>query len=144
MQRLVGIALQDLGEDLSVEREVTGLLHRDLRQNAAEHRFILADHPAGVAVRVLGGALLQCGVDEHPVRITIPLRLEPGLDVLEHEHLEGALLDHPRVPHVVGEHGAVAILLGRPEVVPLLPVRRSPRCVASRRWKWAGIPRSGC
>jgi hypothetical protein len=69
----------------------------------------------------LGGSLLHRRVGEHPVRVPIPLRVEPGSQVLELHFFELPLLQDTGIPRIVVEYLPVSILLGGPQIIPAAP-----------------------
>ena len=117
-----GVALEDQLEDAAVEGVVPRLVLGDVAQHLGQPRLVLAHDPAGLAVGELGRPLLHRGVGEDPVRIPVPLRVEPGADILELHLLDLALVEQAGVAGVVVEHLAVPVLLGGPEIVPGAPV----------------------
>jgi hypothetical protein len=72
-------------------------------------------------VRHLRRPLLQRRVDEHAVRVLVPLGLEAGLDVLELHLLDHEWIKHAGVSRVVVQNCAVPVFLGGPEVIPFGP-----------------------
>ena len=124
MEGLVGVALQDLVEHRAVKGVVPRLVLGDLPQHLREPGLVFPDNPAGLGMRELGRALLNRGVHEDPVRVPVPLRMEPGADVLELHLFDPALVEQAGVPAVVVEDGAVPVLLRGPQVIPEPPVAR--------------------
>jgi hypothetical protein len=100
---------------------VPRLLLGHVGEHGADGRLVLAGEPAGVGVAHLRGALLERGVDEDAVRVLVPVGLEAGLEILELHALEHRVVEDATVARVVVQHGAVAVLLGRPQVRPLRP-----------------------
>jgi hypothetical protein len=102
---------------------VPRLLGGHVPQHLADGGLVLAGELARVGVAHLRGPLLQRGVDEHPVRVGVPRRLEARAQVLELHALEHRVVEDAAVARVVVQHRAVPVLLGGPQVGPLRPER---------------------
>jgi len=124
MEGLVGVALQDLIEHRPVEGVVPRLVLGDVPQHFRQPGLVFPDDPSGLGVRELGRPLLDRGVHEDPVGVPVPLRMEPGAQVLELHFFDFALVEQAGIPAVVVEDGAVSVLFRGPEIVPEPPVTR--------------------
>ena len=78
----------------------------------------------GVAVRHLGGALLEAGVDEAHVRVVLRAGVHSGADQPLHGLVNRPAVHPPREPEVAGERLAVPLLLRHPGARPGGPGRR--------------------
>src|SRR5206468_8845639 len=83
--------------------------------------LVLGRELSGVGMRDLRRSYLKRRIDEHPIRVAIPLRLEACLDVLELHLLDHDGIKDAGVPRVVVKDRAVTILLRGPEIIPLRP-----------------------
>mmetsp|Transcript_31614 Transcript_31614/g.66221 ORF Transcript_31614/g.66221 Transcript_31614/m.66221 type:complete len:266 (+) Transcript_31614:442-1239(+) len=117
--RAVRVDTQHLGDEALVRFLVPRLIACNLRTDArAPLVSRLTEQLAHIAMRDLGRALLERGVDEAPVRIAACVRIEPGGDEPHDGLFNGAHIHAATEVEVAVEQVTVAVLLRCPLTRP--------------------------